>query len=185
VWDSAGDMTNATQQTQLYLNDFFVQVQAKAFRQAEIATGSRDEALDIVQDAMIKLASKYSHKREAWPQLFQRILQNAIRDWFRRRKVRRWFSWSQDDESEPDELQVLASSDYSPEALTHNAQQLEQVETALRQLPQRQQQAFILRAWWGANIEETAFAMACSTGSVKTHYSRAQAKLKILLEDVT
>ncbi len=169
------------------LNDFFVAVQAKALRQAEIALGNRDEAMDIVQEAMVKLASKYASQQPSWPQLFQRILQNGIRDWFRRRKLRQWLSLSfteQDgSESERLECEALVSTE-TPESLHLESQQLYKIEMALKQLPQRQQQAFMLRAWWGADTNETAFAMQCSTGSVKTHYSRALAKLQHLLEDL-
>ena len=176
----------------LALNNFFISVQARALRQAEIAVGNRDEALDIVQEAMVKLATKYSDQQDNWQPLFQRILQNVIRDWFRRRKVRRWLSLSVGERDEQrgcdeihcDEIQSELLSSVTPEKQTIASQHLNKIEQALKQLPQRQQQAFMLRALWGADTNETAFAMQCSTGSVKTHYSRALAKLQGLLEDL-
>lgn len=183
-----GEMTHTTQ-IRLALNEFFLQVQGKALRQAQIATGDTDEAFDIVQHAMMKLTSRYSHKQDAWPQLFQRILQNAIRDWFRRQKIRRLLFWQSLEAPEPlftepkhsiNEPVDLAAN--TPEHKMISQQQLGAIEAALQELPARQQQVFLLRAWWGHNTEETAFAMQCSTGSVKTHYSRALHKLKNLLE---
>jgi len=176
--------------TRLAMNDFFMQVQNKALRQAEIAVGDRDEALDILQHAMMKLASCYSHKQQLWPQLFQRILQNAIRDWYRRQQTRRLFFWQHDHkhsthetDNANEQLDTVATT-ATPESSLLSQQRLTKIEHALGLLPQRQQQAFILRAWWGHSTQETAFAMKCSEGSVKTHYSRALAKLKLQLEDL-
>ncbi|TVZ40822.1 RNA polymerase sigma-70 factor (ECF subfamily) [Alteromonadaceae bacterium 2753L.S.0a.02] len=181
---------SASAQTRLALNEFFIAVQNKALRQAEIAVGEREEALDIVQHAMMKLASKYSDKSTEWPQLFQRILQNAIRDWYRRQAVKRVLFWqnneanTNDDETPGHEQFACPNPLGSPERNTLNEQRLAKIERALQQLPPRQQQVFMLRAWWGHNVEETAYAMACSSGSVKTHYSRALQKLQGLLEEL-
>ncbi len=156
-------------------------------RQAEISTSSRDDALDILQDSMIKLAAKYADQTENWPQLFQRILQNTLRDWHRRKKVRNWLSFHFGEEEPPvteEQNHEPISNTRTPENIAVGDQKLKEIERALQQLPQRQQQAFLLRAWWGASTDETAFAMACSTGSVKTHYSRALSKLQVLLEDL-
>jgi RNA polymerase sigma-70 factor (ECF subfamily) len=170
-----------TQRTQL--SDFFSATQAKAFRQVEVAVGNRDDALDIVQDAMIRLARKYSDKNHEWPMLFHRILQNLIRDWYRRQKVRRiivW--WDQSEKSERDDLQD--NSNQSPDQAREHDEIKKKINAALHQLPYRQQQAFLLRSWWGHDISETAYIMQCSEGSVKTHYSRASHKLKQLLGDI-
>lgn len=184
-----GEMTQHTAQIRLALNEFFLQVQGKALRQAQIATGDTDEAFDIVQHAMMKLTSRYSHQQDVWPPLFQRILQNTIRDWFRRQKMRRLLFWSSPQvaetlfvESEHSSNEPIDIAANTPERKMISRQQLSAIESALRELPPRQQQVFLLRAWWGHNTEETAFAMRCSTGSVKTHYSRALHKLKTLLE---
>ncbi len=179
-------MSATSTETRAALNQFFIEAQAKALRQVEIAVGSRDEALDIVQESMLKLASKYSDQSNSWPQLFQRILQNAIRDWYRRKKVRRFFSWNTVGDEVTDGEQTTLATDVtvdsrSPEMHSQRQQNIGAVEHALKRLPHRQQQAFLLRAWWGHDIEETAFAMGCSPGSVKTHYSRALGKLRELL----
>ncbi len=168
------------------LNDFFVTVQAKALKQTIVAVHNKDDAMDIVQDAMIKLAKNYSEKQNDWPKLFQRILQNTIRDYFRRKKVRSiivWWNQHQDDhENDIDELDNLQASSVGsviePENQHQSQQTIEEIHAAVSKLPLRQQQAFLLRAWWGHDVEETAFAMSCSAGSVKTHYSRAINKLK-------
>jgi len=180
--------------TRLELNDFFISVQKKALRQAEFAVGDRDEAMDILQDAMIRLAKKYSDRVDDWPKLFQRILQNLIKDWYRRKKVRSilvW--WNQMGEGQNSVEDVIGQevqhsgvenlAHQAPEILQKNRQIAEHVIEAIKQLPFRQQQAFTLRAWLGHDIRETAFAMECSEGSVKTHYSRALSRLRELLGD--
>lgn len=180
--------------TRLQLNDFFVSVQRRALKQAEFAIGDRDEAMDLLQEAMIRLAKNYSDRADDWPKLFQRILQNLIRDWYRRKKVRSilvWWNQVGDEHntveevlgSEVDTQEAPPGAQQSPEKLQKNRQIAERVVAAIRQLPFRQQQAFTLRAWWGHDLRETAFAMGCSEGSVKTHYSRAISRLRELLGD--
>ena len=147
----------------------------------------RDEeaALDIVQDAMLRLAESYGHRPVAeLPLLFHRIVQNAIRDWFRRQKVRSLWTTlfsalggrSEDDEQDP--LETLEPAGGSnpedvPETQLARAQVLEIIEQELAKLPARQRQAFIMRYWEELDVAETAKAMGCSEGSVKTHCSRA------------
>jgi RNA polymerase sigma-70 factor, ECF subfamily len=156
----------------------------------------RDEhlALDIVQDAMLKLSEKYSDRPLAeLPMLFQRILQNVIRDFFRRQKVRSaWvtplgalFGADSDEDNDPlDTLEV----DTNSKVATRPAEQLEQkqvldiIEKAISTLPLRQRQAFILRYWEELDVAEAAKAMGCSEGSVKTHCSRATHALALLLK---
>jgi RNA polymerase sigma-70 factor (ECF subfamily) len=145
-----------------------------------------DAALDIVQDAMFKLTEKYADKPLAeLPMLFQRILQNTIHDHFRRQKVRStWtvllsaFGDKGEKDEEYDPLETLrAKSDWN--AAVDPAVQLEQaqivglIEQALARLPARQREAFLLRYWEELDVAETAAAMGCSQGSVKTHCSRA------------
>ena len=142
-------------------------------------------ALDIVQDAMMKLAEKYGGKpaREL-PMLFQRILQNTIRDHFRRQKVRN--TWTtllsalipQHEENESDPLETLQDEDNqtqpkTPENQLEQSQLIAMIEDALKQLPARQREAFLLRYWEEMDTADTAAAMGCSEGSVKTHCSRA------------
>ncbi|MDG2175552.1 MAG: RNA polymerase sigma factor [Gammaproteobacteria bacterium] len=159
------------------LDRFLASVEKRAFRIAQIATSHSDDAFDIVQDAMFKLVEKYPDKNEdEWRALFYRILQSRIRDWYRRNTVRNrfrtWLSSSLEEDEDP--IQSVADeAGRSPETELQNHRSIEALEAALQQLPQRQQQAFMLRAWEGFNVRETAQAMACAEGSVKTHYSRA------------
>ena len=171
------------------LDRFLAGIERRAFRMAKIATGDADEAVDLVQDAMLKLVQHYSDRDEAeWGPLFHRILQHRIRDWYRRTKVRnRWRQWlgkgeesdAQSDflESVPDTSQLSSDKQL---ALKRAAGALEQ---ALRTLPFRQQQVFLLRAWEELDVAQTATAMGCSQGSVKTHYFRAVHTLRKLLRD--
>jgi RNA polymerase sigma-70 factor (ECF subfamily) len=168
------------------LSDFLSQVERRAFKQAAYAVRDDHLALDIVQNSMLKLAEKY-HQRpsEEFPMLFQRILQNSIRDHFRRQKVRNlWttmlssFSGSHDDNGdEHDPLETLARHDDdgrdNPQNQLEREQTLAIIEAALHKLPLRQREAFILRYWEDMNVAETAAIMGCSEGSVKTHCSRA------------
>lgn len=155
----------------------------------------RDEhlALDIVQDAMFKLSEKYSDRPVTeFPMLFQRILQNAIRDFFRRQKVRSaWVSplstlFGSDVDEDYDPLETL-EVDNTSKVANRPAEQLEQkqvldfIEKAVAALPLRQRQAFMLRYWEELDVAETAKAMGCSEGSVKTHCSRATHALAIVL----
>ncbi len=171
------------------LDRFLAGIERRAFRMAQIATGDADEAMDLVQDAMLKLVQRYSSREEAeWGPLFHTILQSRIRDWYRRTKVRnRWRQWlgtRQDEDDQSDPLESVADTSQLPSdeqlALKRAGAAIEQ---ALRTLPIRQQQAFLLRAWEELNVSETAKAMGCSEGSVKTHYFRAVRTLRTLLGD--
>lgn len=153
---------------------------------AEIATGNKDEALDILQDAMFKLAEKYaSRDANEWGPLFTTILQSRIKDWYRRNQVRNkfrgWFS-SKDEENDDPIQQAEDELARTPEQLLQADRRVDELDAALHRLPLRQQQAFLLRTWEGYNVEETAKAMKCSAGSVKTHYSRAVHSLRESLE---
>lgn len=153
---------------------------------ARIATGNEDDALEIVQDAMLKLAQRYAARDEQeWGPLFHRILQSRIRDWYRRSRVRNqlrvWFGGG-DDEDDPLENQPGRVTD-GPLPQLESERFSDDLERALTALPNRQQQAFLLRVWEGMSVEETAAAMGCSAGSVKTHYSRAVHTLRKQLED--
>ncbi len=148
---------------------------------AEIAVGNREEALDIVQDSMLALVQKYAARPcEEWTPLFYRILQSKIRDWYRKSKTRsKWMSFlnfrQQDDDSETGNL-IDAVADpvaSEPSQTVADNISIDTLETAIHALPLRQQQAFLLRSWEGLSVSETALAMKCSEGSIKTHYSRA------------
>jgi RNA polymerase sigma-70 factor (ECF subfamily) len=151
-------------------------------------------ALDIVQDAMLKLSEKYSARPSAeLPLLFQRILQNTIRDFFRRQKVRSlWmtpfsslFGAQIDDSADPLEtLEVEDDSKFSepPAEQLERSQVLAFIEKALETLPARQRQAFLLRYWEELDVAAAAKIMGCSQGSVKTHCSRATHALAVILK---
>lgn len=171
------------------MDDFLASVERQAFRMAELATRNSDEALDIVQDAMISLVKNYSTKPDTeWKPLFFQIVQNRIRDWHRKKSVRdRWNgmrSLWQGQETDEDPIQNLAD----PKGKTPGEQaalkdSTTALDAALKTLSWRQQQAFLLRAWEEMSVAETARVMQCSEGSVKTHYSRALQTLRELLED--
>ncbi len=155
---------------------------------AEIATKNSPDALDLVQDAMIKLVEKYADKpQEEWKPLFYRILHSRIMDHFRRQKLSRsLFFWKSYDEPETsvNEQAISQASDHiSPEREISSAQSVSKVTDALKQLPTRQQQCFLLRNWEGMSVKQTAKAMQCSEGSVKTHYARARQALQKALID--
>ncbi len=152
-------------------------------------------ALDIVQDAMLRLAEKYGDRPLAeLPMLFQRILQNAIRDWFRRQKVRSlWVTLfssllpGRGEEEDGDPLETLAAAGESnsvelPPDRLERTQLIEIIEQELSKLPSRQREAFLMRYWEELDVAETAHAMGCSEGSVKTHCSRAAHALAIALK---
>ena len=150
---------------------------------AVIATGSRDDALDIVQDAMLKLVNKYDDRdAEQWGPLFYRILQSTIRDWYRRTKVRnsiRQFFTATSNAQQSDVMDVYRSDKQpEPDVQLGHEQAMIALEAALHALPLRQQQALLLRQWEGLDVAATADAMGCSQGSVKTHLSRAIATLR-------
>ena len=168
------------------LSDFLSNIEQRAFKQAVYAVRDDDAALDIVQDAMIKLAEKYGDRPAAeLPLVFTRILQNQIHDWFRRQKVRNtWvtlFSNMGKKSDESDDFDPLESLSAPDESKIHQdgAQKLEQsqllqaLESEIGKLPVRQREAFLMRYWDELSISETAKAMSCSEGSVKTHCSRA------------
>ena len=177
------------------ISAFLAEVERRAFKQAMFAVRDEHAALDVVQDAMLKLAEKYADKPAGeLPLLFQRILQNTIHDHFRRQKVRStWTSLlsalgrrdDKDDDFDP--LETLAAKSDS-NATVDPAVQLEQgqivalIEEALTRLPARQREAFLLRYWEEFDVAETAAAMGCSEGSVKTHCSRAVHALAEMLK---
>jgi RNA polymerase sigma factor (sigma-70 family) len=168
------------------LSDFLESVERRAFKQALYAVRKDESALDIVQDAMLKLAEKYGDKPVAeLPLLFQRILQNTIYDFFRREKVRgTWISLfssligNSEDREDFDPLDAYESEEgndisESSEDKVGRDQILAAIDEEIQKLPPRQREAFLMRYWQDMDIAETAAAMGCSEGSVKTHCSRA------------
>ena len=169
------------------LNRFLATVERRAVRIAQLAAGNYDDALDLVQETMADFVRRYAGKGAAeWPPLFHRVLHSRITDWHRRTQVRErlrvWFSWGGADDDEADPLENLADPRReSPADLLLRRGLAEAIEAALRQLPLRQRQAFLLRSWEGLDVAQTAKAMGCSEGSVKTHYFRAVHSLREML----
>ena len=157
------------------------------------AVRNEETALDIVQDAMMRLSEKYGDRTvDEWPMLFQRILQNAIRDYYRRSKVRSLWttlfsSLSPGDEEDGDPLEILATEiesedDKTPHRLAERTQLIGIIEKEISKLPPRQRDAFLMRYWEEMDIAETSAAMGCTEGSVKTHCSRASHTLAAALK---
>jgi RNA polymerase sigma-70 factor (ECF subfamily) len=168
------------------LSAFLEGVEKRAFKQAMFAVRDEEAALDIVQDAMLRLAEKYGHLPVGeLPLLFHRIVQNAIRDYYRRQKVRSLWTTllsslapgrGEDDDQDP--LETLLPGEESnlqesPAEQLEQAQVLEIIRQEIARLPARQREAFMMRYWEERDVAETARAMNCSEGSVKTHCSRA------------
>jgi RNA polymerase sigma-70 factor (ECF subfamily) len=163
-------------------------VEKRAYRIARIAVRHDEDALDIVQDSMLQLARRYGQRStEEWRPLFFRILQNRIRDCLRRRKVRSklmgWLPGRSDEAEQPDPYETVADGAPLPAQRLATDQAMRALETALADLPARQQEAFMLRNFEGMDVAGTAQAMSCSEGSVKTHYSRAVHTLRERLGD--
>lgn len=165
------------------LSDFLASVERRAFKKTAYAVKDDHAALDIVQDAMLKLAEKYADKpADELPKLFYRILQNTMRDYWRRQKVRNvWttllssFGGKNDDGTERDPLETIDIENESdqPSVRLERKQSVNLIEKAIEKLPTRQREAFLLRYWEEMDVAETASIMGCSDGSVKTHCSRA------------
>jgi RNA polymerase sigma-70 factor (ECF subfamily) len=187
-YTTRGPIVVAAENTNAKLDAFLAQVERRAYRMAYLATRHRDDALDVVQDAMCALVRSYADRGEAeLKPLFYRILNARIVDWARRRKVRSvWMRvlGARRDEEQDDPLEAVpdpAAAD--PATALGRSDAMTTLERALRELPVRQRQAFLLRIWEGMDVSETARAMECSEGSVKTHLSRAVHALREILED--
>jgi RNA polymerase sigma-70 factor (ECF subfamily) len=171
--------------TEKELSDFLQSVEKRAFKRSIYHVRDDEAALDIVQDSMMKLAEHYSDKpANELPMLFQRILSNTTLDWFRRNKTKKaLFSNFSDFESSSDSdefdiLESLTQSDNNPKVQSAeenyaSSANFHDIEDEVQKLPTRQREAFLLRYWEDLDVAETAAAMGCSEGSVKTHCSRA------------
>ncbi|MEN9357775.1 MAG: hypothetical protein RL695_1946 [Pseudomonadota bacterium] len=181
--------------TRTELSDFLADVERRAFKQAVFAVKNEEQALDIVQDSMLKLAESYAGKPVGeLPMLFQRILQNTIRDFYRRQKVRSLWTTllsaltpgnghDHDEEYDPlDTMEVENSGIATPHASLEQTQVIAAIEKEIEKLPPRQREAFLMRYWEDMDIAETAAAMGCTEGSVKTHCSRATHTLAAALK---
>ena len=179
--------------SQRELSDFLAASERRAFKQAVYAVRNEESALDVVQDSMLKLAEKYGDRPvEELPMLFQRIMQNTIRDFYRRSKVRSLWTTlfsaltpNDDEDYDPLETIAVESGSYTPNApdgQLQQAQVLAIIESEIKLLPTRQREAFLMRYWEDMDVAETASAMGCSEGSVKTHCSRATHTLAVALK---
>ncbi len=171
------------------LDQFFISVEKRAFKIAQLGLRDTDDALDAVQDAMMKLVQAYASRPEAeWRPLFYRILANRIRDMQRRRTVRgrimAWLPMREDEDDETDPIAQAPSPEATPAQRLELDEAIDVLETAIAELPPRQQQAFLLRNFECMDVADTATAMGCSEGSVKTHYFRALENLRARLGEV-
>lgn len=169
----------------LTMEAFLIDIEKRAYHMASFATGSHADALDLLQDSMIKLVSNYQEKpSKEWKPLFYKILQNRIRDWHRHQKVKNLlFFWKTDQVDEWSPIESDGSSLDTPERNLLKQQQQRAALTHLKQLSPKQQQCFLLRSWEGLSVAETADIMQCSQGSIKTHYFRAVTKLRTMMEE--
>ncbi len=167
------------------MEGFLGEVETRAFRIALVSTRDVDEALDIVQDAMISLTRSYADRSiDEWRPLFYRILKNRIRDWQRksivRGRVMSFFGGQESEEYDPI-AQAPGATSENPFEVLAMGDAMGALEQALGELSRRQREAFMLRNFEGLNVAETATAMGCSDGSVKRHYSRAVHRLREII----
>jgi len=171
------------------IDEFLQSVEKRAYKMAIISLRDHHDALDVIQDSMIKLVTHYSERSiDELKPLFYRILQNRITDWHRHQKLKNFiFFWQTDNDNlESDTFLDSASADVNsvaaPEDDLRYTQAKQQVTKALECLSLQQQQCYLLRSWEGFSVADTAKILGCSQGSVKTHYFRAMAKMKEVLE---
>jgi RNA polymerase sigma-70 factor (ECF subfamily) len=172
--------------TRLALDHFLRDVERRALRMAELSCGSREDALELVQEAMLGFVRGYAaHPASEWPLLFWRVLDSRLTDFHRRHRVRsRWTAWlgRAADEDEDPVAALPDPAEPGPLSRLADDEAMRALEAALRALPGRQRQAFLLRVWEGLDVAQTASAMGLSSGSVKTHLFRALQQLRQRLE---
>jgi RNA polymerase sigma-70 factor, ECF subfamily len=169
------------------LDEFLAGVERRAFRMAEIALGHREDAFDVVQETMIKLLHYRDKPAAEWSPLFWSILRRQLTDKHRRntvkKRVMQFFGKRDPDEKDLDPIDLVADPLQDPLRKLTNNNAFQALSKAIRLLPTRQRECFLLRELQGLSVQETALAMGCSEGSVKTHLSRALGALKLQLED--
>lgn len=181
---SAGSTLNFYMSSSAELDQFLAEVEKRAYAMTMMSVQNSQDALDIVQDAMLTLATKYAHKsREEWAPLFFRILKNRTTDHLRRaQRSRSIFAWFGASSETPDPIDAAIAPERANPAQEHASDAfVDELQNALAVLPGRQREAFLLRAWQGLDVAQTALAMKVSQGSVKTHYSRAVKALRAQL----
>jgi len=172
------------------LDAFLQSVERRALYMLELGTRQREEALDLLQDCMLRFVRRYAQSPAAdWPPLFFRVVSNALVDWQRRRSVRErvlalWpFRATQVHEEEPALPDAEDHETSRPDRVNERGDLLQAINRALSALPTRQRQTFLLREWQGLSVAEAAMALGISEGSIKTHLSRAQARLREVLHE--
>ena len=179
------------------LEAFLQSVERRALCMLELGTRQREEALDLLQDCMLRFVNRYADKPAAdWPPLFFRVVSNSLIDWQRRRSVRNkvialgpWgrsnkgMSSKRQDEAQPVEFDAPAAETERPDSIHARNDVMQTMNRALAALPTRQRQTFLLREWQGLSVAESALALGISEGSIKTHLSRAQARLREALHE--
>ena len=181
-------MTNDLEEVPATMDAFLARMEKRAYRIAYIALSDRDEALDAVQDTMMKMFLKYSDKPTAdWRPLFYKILSNRITDTHRsntmKKRLQLWFKRDTAEDGAVDAIDLMPSrTGEQPPNQLQSDRSMSVLDRSINSLPVRQQQAFLFRHWEGLSTQETATAMGCSTGSVKTHLSRAMDTLKASLQ---
>lgn len=185
---TAVSLQQRTDRASVDIDTFLKSVELKAYRIALLAVSNHADALDILQDSMLKLVSNYGQREASeWKPLFYRILHNRIKDWHRHAKVRSILTFWQSEDDSSSECTLTEPSprmDAQPESAHMQNDLHKDVIDALSTLPEKQRQCFLLRTWEGMSVADTATAMACSQGSVKTHFFRAVSKLRQLLGEV-
>jgi RNA polymerase sigma-70 factor (ECF subfamily) len=163
-------------------------VERRALYMLQLGTRHPEEALDLLQDCMLRFVRRYTARpADEWAPLFFRVVSNSLVDWQRRRAVREriiaiW-PWSRSADGSADAASEAAIDlpdleTMQPDQMTERREAMEALRAALTALPTRQRQTFLLREWQGLSVAETAFSMGVSEGSVKTHLSRAHARLR-------
>ena len=192
--NSAAASADATLTHGRALDQFLREHERRALRMAELGTRQREEAMDLVQDAMLGFVKSYAFNeakaapRCDWAKLFFTVLDSRLTDWHRRQSVRNRFRvfffgrGSTEDLDEDYTRNVADQQTAEPDRVAMSAQSAPAINNALHLLPERQRQAFLLRIWQGFDVAQTAEVMRCSQGSVKTHLSRALERLRTLLE---
>lgn len=167
------------------LDEFLAGIERRAFRMAELALGHREDAMDVVQDTMIKLLQYRNKPAAEWSPLFWSILRRQLTDRHRRNAVRKRVMqfFGKPDEHDSDPIEALPDHNEDPLRRLTDDNSWRALGKAIRALPARQRECFLLRELQGLSVLETAAAMGCSDGSVKTHLSRAMSALRIHLED--
>jgi RNA polymerase sigma-70 factor (ECF subfamily) len=167
------------------LDQFLAGVERRALRMAELALGHREDAMDAVQEAMIRLVAYRERPADEWTPLFWSILRRQVTDRHRRDSVRRRFMavLGRREEASEDPLEMLPDPGEDPARRHADGEAWLALGRALRKLPRRQREAYLLRELQGLDVAQTAAAMGCSDGSVKTHLSRAMSALRLQLED--